>query len=234
MKIQEAIILAGGQGTRLRSVVSDIPKPLATINDIPFLTYLILFLKQQGIKHIVLSVGYRWEMIKEIYGNRYEGIEISYAIEETPLGTGGGIALALEKTTLEDILILNGDSFIDFDLKKFYEFHKENKSTLSFVLKEMKDFERYGSVGVKENKIIAFCEKKFIHNGLINAGVYLAKRDIFDGLNLPHKFSFEQDYLEKKVSKGLFYGYTTKGYFIDIGIPEDYNKAQIDFKEIWK
>lgn len=234
MKIKEAIILAGGKGTRLRSVVSDIPKPLAPINDIPFLTYLIFFLKKQDIKHIILSVGYRWEMIKEIYGNSYEGIEISYAIEQTPLGTGGGITLALEKTYEEDILILNGDSFIDFDLKKFYEFHKANNSTLSFILKEMKDFDRYGSVDLKENKIIAFCEKKFIHKGLINAGVYLAKRDIFKRLNLPHKFSFEKDYLEKTVSEGLFYGYTTNGYFIDIGIPEDYNKAQIDFIEIWK
>lgn len=234
MKIQEAIILAGGQGRRLKSVVADIPKPLAPINNIPFLTYLICFLKQQDIKHIVLSVGYRWEMIKEIYGDSYEGLKISYAIEQMPLGTGGGIALSLEKTYEEDILILNGDSFIDFELKKFYEFHKANNSTLSFVLKDMKDFERYGSVDVKEDRIIAFCEKKLIKQGLINAGVYIAKRDIFKGLNLPYKFSFEKDYLEQKVSEGLFFGYTTKGYFIDIGIPEDYNKAQIDFKDIWK
>jgi D-glycero-alpha-D-manno-heptose 1-phosphate guanylyltransferase len=234
MKIQEAIILAGGKGTRLRSVVSDIPKPLAPINNIPFLTYLIRFLKQQDIKHIVLSVGYRWEMIKEIYGNKYEGIEISYAIEETPLGTGGGIALALEKTTLEDILILNGDSFIDFDLKKFYEFHKSKNATISFVLKEMIDFERYGSVELKDNKITAFCEKRFMNKGLINAGAYIAKRNIFKDLNIPKKFSFEQDYLEKRVKEGYFYGYKTNGYFIDIGVPEDYNKAQIDFKEIWK
>ena len=133
MKIQEAIILAGGQGTRLKSVVADIPKPLAPINNIPFLTYLICFLKQQDIKHIVLSVGYRWEMIKEIYGDSYEGLKISYAIEQMPLGTGGGIALSLEKTYEKDILILNGDSFIDFELKKFYEFHKANRRyTLSF------------------------------------------------------------------------------------------------------
>lgn len=234
MMIKEAIILAGGQGTRLKSVVPDIPKPLAPINNTPFLTYLIRFLKQKGIKHIVLSVGYRWDMIKEIYGNSFEKVEISYAIEQTPLGTGGGIALAMEKTKEEDVLILNGDSFIDFDLKAFYEFHKSNNSTISFVLKEMINFERYGSVELKDNKITAFCEKRFMKKGLINAGVYLAKREIFEGLNLGDKFSFEQDYLEKQVMQGLFFGYTTKGYFIDIGIPEDYNKAQIDFKEIWK
>ena len=234
MKIEEAIILAGGKGTRLRSVVFDMPKPLAPINNIPFLSYLIQFLKKQGVKHIILSVGYKWEMIKEIYGNSFEGININYAVEETPLGTGGGIALALRETKQDDILILNGDSFINFDLKAFYEFHKSKNATISFVLKEMIDFERYGSVELKDNKITAFCEKRFMKKGLINAGVYLAKREIFEGLNLGDKFSFEQDYLEKKVMQGIFFGYTTKGYFIDIGIPEDYNKAQIDFKEIWK
>jgi len=234
MKLEEAIILAGGKGTRLRSVVSDMPKPLAPINNIPFLTYIIHFLKKEGIKHIVLSVGYKWEMIKEIYGNSYEGINISYAVEETALGTGGGIALALKETKQDDILILNGDSFIDFNLNDFYLFHKKENSRLSFVLKEMKDFERYGSVEVNDNKIIEFKEKKFITQGFINAGAYIAKRDIFNGLNLPERFSFEQDFLEKKVSEGYFYGYKTNGYFIDIGIPEDYNKAQIDFKDIWK
>ncbi|MBP1644578.1 MAG: hypothetical protein H6Q16_153 [Bacteroidetes bacterium] len=234
MNINEVIILAGGQGTRLKSVVADIPKPLAPVNNIPFLTYLIRFLKNQGIRHIVLSVGYRWEMIKEIYGNSFEGVEISYAVEETPLGTGGGIALAMDKTKEEDVLILNGDSFIDFDLKEFYEFHRANKATISFVLKEMTDFDRYGSVDVNDNKITAFCEKKFISRGLINAGVYIAKRNIFKEMNHGNKFSFENDYLEKKVNEGLFFGYTAKGYFIDIGIPEDYYKAQKDFKEIWK
>ena len=231
MKLEEAIILAGGKGTRLRSVVSDMPKPLAPINNIPFLTYLIHFLKKEGIKHIVLSVGYKWEMIKEIYGNSYEGIDISYAVEDYPLGTGGGIALALKETKQDDILILNGDSFIDFDLNDFYLFHKKENSRLSFVLKEMKDFERYGSVEVNGNKIIEFKEKKFINQGLINAGAYIAKRNIFDSLNLPDKFSFEQDYLEKKVNEGYFYGYKTKGFFIDIGVPEDYNSLNELVKE---
>ena len=135
MKLEEAIILAGGMGTRLKGIISDMPKPLAPINGIPFLTYLIKFLKQEGIKHIVLSVGYRWEMIKEIYGDMFEGIDISYAIEEEPLGTGGGIALALRKTTKEDILILNGDSFIDFDLKTFYDFHKKEKCCFKLCFK---------------------------------------------------------------------------------------------------
>jgi len=234
MKLEEAIILAGGMGTRLKGVISDMPKPLAPINGIPFLTYLIKFLKQEGIKHIVLSVGYRWEMIKEIYGESFEGIKISYAVEEEPLGTGGGIALALRKTTHDDILILNGDSFIDFDLKSFYSLHKKENASLSFVLKEMNDFERYGSVEVEENKIIEFKEKKYIDKGLINAGAYIGKRNIFEGLDLPDKFSFEQDYLEKKVGEGLFFGFKTEGYFIDIGIPQDYKKAEIDFKEIWK
>lgn len=234
MKIEEAIILAGGMGTRLKGVIKDMPKPLAPINAKPFLTYIIKNLKVQGIKHIVLSVGYRWEMIKQIYGDIYEGIKISYAIEEKPLGTGGGIALALQLTKQDDILILNGDSFIDFDIRSFYHFHIREKAALSLVLKEMIGFDRYGTVKAIGNKIIEFNEKSYTEKGLINAGAYILKRNIFEGLSLGERFSFEKDYLEKEVEKGMFYGFRTSGYFIDIGIPEDYNKAQIDFKEIWK
>lgn len=232
--VEEAIILAGGKGTRLKAVVSDIPKPLAPVNNTPFLTYLLKYLKKQGLKHIILSVGYKWEMIKEIYGEGFEGMNITYAVEETPLGTGGAIALSFQQAKTKDILILNGDSFIDFNLKGLYEFHKVNNSSLSIVLKEMKDFERYGSVVVGKDRIFSFCEKKFTPKGFINTGVYLANRDIFKVTNLEGRFSFEQDYLEKEVSKGNFCGYKTEGYFIDIGIPEDYKKANIDFKELWK
>ena len=117
MNIKEAIILAGGKGTRLKSLVADIPKPLAPINNIPFLTILIRYLKTQGIQRVILSVGYKWELIKNEYGNKFEDIDIYYSIEETPLGTGGGIAKALKMANSKNVLILNGDSFCKIDIE---------------------------------------------------------------------------------------------------------------------
>lgn len=226
MKIKEAIILAGGMGTRLRSIISEIPKPLAPINGIPFLTYLLKYLSHQAVERVILSVGYKWEMIHEIYKDRFEGMDILYAIEKEPLGTGGAIALALTKAKDDNVIILNGDSFIKLNIDSFSNFHHTTSSKLSFALKEMENFDRYGIVEIEGDIITAFREKSFREKGLINAGVYIAKRDIFEDKNLPEKFSFEQDFLEKEVYKRGFYGYKSQGYFIDIGIPEDYNRAE--------
>lgn len=226
MKIREAIILAGGKGTRLRSVINNLPKPLSPINNIPFLTYLILFLKNQGIERIILSVGYKWEMIKEVYNNEFHGIEIDYSIEDTPLGTGGGIVKALKQVEDNDVLILNGDSFTKIDILEFADFHFSNSSSLSIAIKEMHDFNRYGSIEIKDNIITSFKEKQFIDKGYINTGVYMIRNNIFSSLILADKFSFEEDFLCNEVDKGKFYGYKTNGYFIDIGIPEDYIRAE--------
>ena len=228
MNIKEAIILAGGKGTRLKSLVADIPKPLAPINNIPFLTLLIRYLKTQGIQRVILSVGYKWELIKNEYGNKFEDIDIDYSIEETPLGTGGGIAKALKIANDQDILILNGDSFCKIDIEDFYLFHHSYPSYLSIGIKEMENFSRYGSIEINQDKIIAFNEKKFIEKGYINTGVYIANKDLFSNTLLGDKFSFEEEFLCPEVIKGNFYGYKTNSYFIDIGIPEDYRKAEIE------
>ncbi|MDR0971441.1 MAG: nucleotidyltransferase family protein [Bacteroidales bacterium] len=235
MKIEQAIILSGGKGTRLKDVVSNVPKPMAEINNIPFLTYLIRYLKQKGIKSITLSTGYLSEKIIDYYKDSFEGVNLNYAIEKYPLGTGGAICFALEKTTDEDVLVLNGDSFIEFSLDNFYKFHKENNSTLSFLLKEMENFSRYGRVEIKNNRIVEFKEKTFCQKGLINTGVYLLKRTIFNSMEKEiENFSFEKDYIEPNIKNEDFFGYITNGYFIDIGLPEDYKKAQKEFLDIWK
>ena len=232
-KIKEAIVLAGGKGTRLQSVVSNVPKPMAPISEKPFLALLLQYLQSQGIEKVVLSVGYMYEIIQETFGNSFNGLAISYSVETEPLGTGGGIAKAMTMTDGENVLVLNGDSFIKVELEEIEKHIPCSKNESLLVLKEMRNVSRYGSVVLENDVITAFEEKQFKEKALINAGVYVLNKDIFKDKHLPEKFSFEKDFLEKEVEKGNLKGIVTNGYFIDIGVPEDYQKAQIELvKEI--
>lgn len=232
-KIKEAIVLAGGKGTRLQSVVSNVPKPMAPIGEKPFLALLLQYLQSQGIEKVVLSVGYMYEIIQETFGNSYNGLVISYSVETEPLGTGGAIAKAMTMTEGENVLVLNGDSFIKVELEEIEKHIPCSKNESLLVLKEMRNISRYGSVVLENDVITAFEEKQFKEKALINAGVYVLNKDIFKDKHLPEKFSFEKDFLEKEVEKGNLKGIVTNGYFIDIGVPEDYQKAQIELvKEI--
>lgn len=232
-RLSEAIILAGGFGTRLKEVISDIPKPMAPVNGKPFLAYLLLYLKKYNIQKVTLSTGYLSEKIEEYFGNEFEGMQLSYSHEETPLGTGGGIKLAVQKSSSETILVLNGDSFFDIDINEFYAKHRWNRADFSIALRKVENAARYGTIGIEEeDRIIFFKEKDGEEKpGLINGGVYLLSRDLFLK-NTPHgeAFSIERDFFETFINRFIFCAYTGKGYFIDIGIPEDYNKAQHDFK----
>lgn len=224
----EAIVLAGGLGTRLRSVVSDLPKPMAPIGDKPFLEYILKYLRKNAITRVILSVGYKWETIKEYFGNNFEGIELIYSVEDEPLGTGGAIKKAIEKVYSDEVFIINGDTFFDVDLKNLVL--KEN-SKLILSLKNMIDFDRYGCVESDDNNLVtAFTEKGYRKFGNINGGIYLASKDIFHSYDLDDKFSFEEfmqvNFKELKISVKVF-----EDYFIDIGIPEDYQKAQSEIKE---
>lgn len=231
-----AIILAGGQGTRLRSVVADLPKPMAPINGLPFLQYIFRYLRKNGIQKVVLAVGYKHEIIQAYFGNKFENITIQYSIENEPLGTGGAIAKAFELVENEAFLI-NGDTFFDIPLADFYLLHTKANSSLSLALKPMKDFDRYGIVHTnQEHQITFFEEKKKCKNGLINAGIYLAKKEIFNTVfreNVPTKFSFETAVLENEKIRNQLFGFPYHNYFIDIGIPDDYHRAQTDFKQIF-
>lgn len=220
---QEAIILCGGLGTRLRSVISDVPKPMAPINNKPFLAFVLEYLKKQNISRVVLAVSYKYEIIQEYFGNSYLGMKILYSIEKEPLGTGGAILEALNLINSDSCYVLNGDTFFDVNLDRL----KLDNSDICVALKPMKNFDRYGSVDIDNNSYIsAFNEKKFTSNGLINGGVYLIKKHIFNSFNLPNKFSFEEFFQENFL---IFNAKATvfDDYFIDIGIPQDY-KAFID------
>lgn len=230
----ESIVLAGGFGTRLRSEVKDLPKSMAIVFGEPFLNYQLRYLKRIGVQKVILAVGYLKDSIINYYQSSFEGLEIAYSIEEEPLGTGGAIARALHKCKTDNVLVLNGDTMMMFPLQELFDFHKQNKAHISVLLKSMNDFERYGSVKINEKgRITHFEEKKWMKEGLINSGVYLIDKSWFFSKNFPDKFSFEKEVLEAKVSESLFYGYSSGGYFIDIGIPEDYITAQRDFARLF-
>ena len=189
--INEAIVLAGGMGTRLKEVVADIPKPMAEINGKPFLYYLNNYLIKNGITHIILSVGYKSDIIKKYFGTGNKSVKISYAIEETPLGTGGGIRCAMKYANNQHVFIVNGDTLFNIRLQELADLHQEKNAALTMALRRMKDGSRYGSVVTDHsNKIIAFHEKKDdIKNVLINGGTYLIDKHLFLTKNFPEKFS---------------------------------------------
>lgn len=231
--MQEAIILAGGLGTRLRSVVSDVPKCMAPVNGIPFINFVISYLKNEGVNRFILSLGYKSEVVIEYVKKTFTGLDIEFIIEETPLGTGGAIKLACCKAIADDVLILNGDTLFNINLKDFTEFHKDKKADFTVALKKMKDFSRYGSVEIDNKFIIkAFHEKAFCKQGLINGGVYALNVSSFMNEALPDAFSFEKDFLEKNIGKKKCYGVPCEHYFIDIGIPEDYDRFIKDYNLI--
>ncbi|EAL7576610.1 NTP transferase domain-containing protein, partial [Campylobacter coli] len=213
----QAIVLAGGLGTRLRSVVQDLPKPMAPINGKPFLAFVLEYLKKQGITEIILSVSYKYELIQEYFKDEFEGMKIRYNVEKELLGTGGAIKDAL-KLVKNEVYVVNGDTFFDIDLKKLVL----NGSKICIALKQMQNFDRYGTVNVDEQGIVtSFEEKVFKKQGLINGGIYLLKKDIFDEFSLEKKFSFEEflqeNYKSLKIQTQIF-----DDYFIDIGVPQDY------------
>lgn len=225
-----AIILAGGLGTRLRPLISDLPKPMAPVNGKPFLHYIFQYLLRQNITDVILSVGYKHESIQSYFGSEYLGIKIRYSIEHEPLGTGGGIKQAFELIDNE-AFVLNGDTYFDVNLAELRTFYVQSKSDLVLALKSLTHFDRYGTVRMDpHHRITEFCEKKFMPRGLINGGIYFFKKKLFEQLNTPDKFSFETDVLEKYSATLHFGGKVFDGFFIDIGIPEDYQKAQHEFK----
>ena len=223
------MILAGGLGTRLRSVVSDLPKCMAPVNGKPFLSYVIDYFINQGISNFIFSLGYKYEIIEEYLNNNYSSINIQYSIEEEPLGTGGAIKKACLLSNGSDILITNGDTLFKADVSALQDFHTTKKADCSLVLKPMKNFNRYGVIELNADASIKnFSEKKYYDEGLINGGLYMLNIQSFLRQSLPEKFSFETAYLEKLYNNADMYGLIQDKYFIDIGIPEDYEKAQTE------
>ncbi|MCC8087703.1 MAG: nucleotidyltransferase family protein [Rikenellaceae bacterium] len=227
----ESIILAGGLGTRLRTEVSDMPKVMASVAGRPFLFYIFKQLEKNNITHAILSLGYMHEIVEEWVQSGEWNFEVSFCVEDFPLGTGGAIRESLAKSQTDNVLVINGDTLFDIPLEEFYISHIHNDADISVALKPMQNFSRYGTVVTDtDGRITEFKEKEYYDNGFINGGIYCIRKSdkIFGGLS--GKFSFETEIMEKSTDRLSIFGTNYDNYFIDIGVPEDYNKANKDFK----
>jgi D-glycero-alpha-D-manno-heptose 1-phosphate guanylyltransferase len=223
--VKEAVILAGGIGTRLKSLVNEIPKPMALIENLPFLTYVFKQLQKYGFKKVILAVGFKHEIVRSYFGDSFMDMQVVYSVEKEPLGTGGAISKASKLTSSDYFFVLNGDTFFEVDLELMEEKFLQSGSVLMVALKPMADFYRYGGVVTTGENIDSFSEKKFCKTGLINGGIYILSRNWLKNKAIGKVYSFEKDVLEKWAGQHEITHYISDGYFIDIGVPEDYLKA---------
>ncbi len=230
--IKEVIILAGGFGTRLAKTVPGIPKSLAPVNGRPFLEYVLDYLELYGVKKVILATGHLHDAIESHFGNKYKYIHLAYSREEEPLGTGGAILQAMQQVEGKMAIVMNGDTMFRVNLGKLYDFQLIKDSCLTMVVREVKDASRYGTVEFDETgRITAFKEKGTnIGPAFINGGVYAIRKDFLFSFDLPRKFSIERDFFEKVYLSHPIYAHRCYQYFLDIGIPEDYERAQTDFR----
>lgn len=226
--MKQALILAGGLGTRLRSVVSDRPKPMALIEGKPFLEYVLDGLKQQGITRIIFAVGYKGSMVEDYFGDGSQlGLQIVYSYEDGQLGTAGAIKNAIDKITVDEFYVLNGDTYYEIDYGKLAELNHKNNSIMTLVLREVDDISRYGKATLAGERLIGFNEKSTeVTAGTINGGIYYMKKELLE--RIPDgKVSLENEIIPMLLAEEQYIsGIVNDGYFIDIGIPEDYFKFQ--------
>ena len=223
----QAIILAGGFGTRLRTRVSDVPKPMAPVAGQPFLVYLLDALQRQGCAQVVLATGHLSEVIERHIGHSHRGMPVQYSHEAAPLGTGGAIRQALRLLPPLPTLVLNGDTWLGLDLRDFEAWCDARAPADAVVLRRVPDVARFGSVTLDGEQVLRFGEKAGSGAGLINAGVYRLRAQTFDGFDLPAAFSIENDLFQPHAARLGLRGHVSEGHFIDIGVPEDYDRAQI-------
>lgn len=227
-----AVILAGGKGTRLRSVVADRPKVLAQVCGKPFLEHLLDQLHAAGFRHVTISTGYMAEMVEETIGTSYRDMDIAYSREETPLGTGGGVRLAMQRFPAPLTLVMNGDSVCNADLRDYVAWFQRHDAPASLLLTRVENTGRYGRVETDgESAVTSFVEKGDSQGpGYINAGLYLLRPEAFPA-DVETSFSIEQDVFPRLVKNGLI-GYSTEAEFIDIGTPESYARAEAFFSTL--
>jgi D-glycero-alpha-D-manno-heptose 1-phosphate guanylyltransferase len=221
--IEEAVLLAGGFGTRLRAVVSDVPKCLAPIAGRPFLSYQLDVLQRAGLRRVVLATGYKSEMIEAAIGTRHGQLDIGYSHETTPLGTGGALWQALSQCRGERAFVLNGDTYVTPD---FTAMAGAPPCDVLVAVVSVPDCARYGSVKLDGRRVVAFEEKGRSGPGLINSGAYLARRDLITRLPRTGAFSLEHDVLETELHHLAIEAFVSDAPLIDIGTPEDFTRAQ--------
>ncbi len=221
-----AIILAGGQGTRLRTVVDDVPKPLAPIGGRPFLAYLLDRLDEQGVTDVTLAIGYRGDQIEAALGARRGRLALRYVVEREPLGTGGALRQALAAADGFPVFAMNGDSYLACDLAAMLCAARETKARLAVAVRREANTGRYGTVVIEGGRIVGFASDRPGRPGWINCGLYLFGENVLADPGLPDKFSFESDFLAPCAPVLRPLAHAVSGYFIDIGVPEDFRRAQ--------
>jgi D-glycero-alpha-D-manno-heptose 1-phosphate guanylyltransferase len=226
VEIRKAVVLAGGRGERLQSVVPDLPKPMAPVGGRPFLEYILDRLVDAGLTEVILSVGYKAEVIEEHFGQAYRSLQIRYSRESYPLGTGGAMALALTGDDSSPALVLNGDTLVDIDYPALMAWYVQTPTQVAIVLRHVPDVSRYGAVVLLGERVVEFQEKGQQGPGLVNAGVYIVGPKIFSQYGSREHFSFETDILQPYCRELEPRAFVTQGYFIDIGTPSDYERAQ--------
>ena len=228
----EAIVLAGGLGTRLASRLQGLPKPMAPVAGRPFLEILLAQLRRCGCTRVLLSVGHLHSIIQDHFGASFDGMTIDYVVENTPLGTGGAIRLALERATEESVLVLNGDTFLDADYAAMMGFHTECGATVTLAVVHCDDVSRYGGVTIDGQHVVGFEEKCCLgpgpKPGWISAGTYVLARSLAWPAALAERFSIERDFFASEVARLRPAAFKIEGFFLDIGIPEDYDRAQTE------
>ena len=227
--IKEAIILAGGLGTRLRAAVPELPKCMAPVLAKPFIGYVVDYLYSQGVLRFVFALGYKASMLEQYLNTQYSNLDIVFSEEKDPLGTGGAVRLACGLVKATTVFVVNGDTFFKADLPRLVAFHGEQNADCTLALKPMRSNSRYSPVELADNgRITAFNANTAATYSLVNGGVYVLQTVQFVQEPLPEKFSFEKDYLEKYCTQSKLSGLMQDEYFIDIGVPEDYERAQTE------
>jgi D-glycero-alpha-D-manno-heptose 1-phosphate guanylyltransferase len=222
----EAIVLAGGLGTRLRGVVDDVPKPMAPVDGRPFLALILDRLVGAGFNTAILAVGYRYEAIQGHFGNAYRGLGLCYSVETEPLGTGGAIRLACEQASARDIFVLNGDTYVELDFRAMLAAHVSAATELSMAIHHVADVARYGALDLEGDIVRGFREKGRARPGWINAGAYVMSQALRARFRDRKAFSFESDLLAPEMESIQPRAFRATGLFIDIGVPEDYARAR--------
>lgn len=228
---KEIIILAGGKGSRLKSVIGHLPKSMALVNGRPFIDYVILYYLAQGFQQFIISLGQGQEQLSAHIQLAWKHIHVQFAIEAAPLDTGGAIRNAVDHASGDTVLVINGDSYFALDIEALSIFHHMCGAECTIAVKQVPDTSRYGRIEIrKDYGIASFQEKGIQGEGLINGGAYLINTRMFKAYDFPTRFSFEKDYLQQYFHSKRIFTVKDNGYFIDIGIPEDLARAQHDLK----
>ena len=226
MNCDEAIVLVGGMGTRLRGVVSDLPKPLAPVAGRPFLAWVLDHLAETGMRRVILAAGYMAEKVQQAIGSRWQSLQVDYSVESQPLGTGGALRQACAMLDGNAVHLLNGDTFLRYRPDALADAVIAAGGRIGMALAQVPDVARYGAVDCVHGRVTGFREKGQTGAGYINAGCYFLTEAALAALPIEPQYSFETRVLGPASAAGTVCGYTATSGFIDIGVPEDYERAQ--------